>query len=180
MTIDWDNPENLEAVNLDTGDTAAVTEVSEIDWEGERTVKWSASWHSGISFFYENGEEFYATDPKQVAIRNKWGPPIPVDGKRPEWLGDDDLCNPRWEEEWFGSLVKAKHVTGWEIVTAIRLKSDHSYYQREAVKPAYMHLGKDAEKPDPADLELRCRALGYANGDLDKAKDIYRFLKGEG
>lgn len=59
----------------------------------------------------------------------EWGEAIEVSG-RPDWLGDDEKCLPRWSNYWFnvesGSDVDC--VASWDTVTAIKLPADHPYY----------------------------------------------------
>lgn len=59
-----------------------------------------------------------------------WGAPIPVDGARPDWLHDDEICRPTWgdsvEYQTYGAPVNC--VSSWPNVTQIRLPADHPYY----------------------------------------------------
>jgi len=57
----------------------------------------------------------------------EYGSQIEVNGKRPVWLADDELCQPCWSDgRWYvGGLVAAKYVSGWNAVTKIRLPKEH-------------------------------------------------------
>ena len=58
------------------------------------------------------------------------GPEIPVNGKRPEWLKDDDTIRVEWREEWCTpTLYKAGKMSSWHTVKTIRLRPDHPYYE---------------------------------------------------
>lgn len=67
--------------------------------------------------------------------KSEYGPWIPVNGKRPEWLKDNDRIQwtsnltPRyswdgWEVPW-----EAKRVSDWSSKREIRLQKDHWIYQ---------------------------------------------------
>jgi len=60
----------------------------------------------------------------------EYGPEIEVNGKRPAWLADDDMCHPCWgDDRWYhDELVKAKCVCGWDIITKICLPANHWAY----------------------------------------------------
>jgi len=65
----------------------------------------------------------------------QWGPEIVVDGKRPEWLKDDDrFCYFHNEANYWVNDTKAEDweepIGGFRWVTAIRLPADHPHYKR--------------------------------------------------
>lgn len=67
---------------------------------------------------------------------NEWGEAISVDGKRPEWLRDDDMTTGRKRPysppgEWppFNlNWRRAADVMAWENVLSFRLPATHPYY----------------------------------------------------
>lgn len=66
----------------------------------------------------------------------EFGPPIEVDGVRPEWLRDDDHVDARWDEGgWYSDVggrgVSAFCVCAWGTVTHIRLPADHPHYTKD-------------------------------------------------
>ena len=75
--------------------------------------------------------------------QTKWGPEIPVDGERPEWLGDADTMQYTHRIEAPGSWGRgvARYWNwddeDWACVVAIRLPADHPHYaQPEAPTPS--------------------------------------------
>ena len=60
----------------------------------------------------------------------KWGLEIPVNGKRPEWLVDDE------DVKCFTTVWHSHHLMpsgiDWPIIRAIRLRADHPHYQQAA------------------------------------------------
>lgn len=52
-----------------------------------------------------------------------WGPEIQVNGKRPEWLTDQDTF------AWYGSSYRGKS-HDWDGVGTIRLPADHPHYRQ--------------------------------------------------
>lgn len=76
----------------------------------------------------------------------EWGPEIPVDGKRPDWLDDEQICRPCWAGITCGEYgAPARCVYGWDTVTAIKLPADHPIYN---APPVADDAGKPvAEKP---------------------------------
>lgn len=53
-----------------------------------------------------------------------WGDPIPVNGKRPEWLRDDEMCLPCWGDSgWYACLggMRVDCVVAWQDVSKVRL-----------------------------------------------------------
>jgi hypothetical protein len=70
-------------------------------------------------------------------MTEEFGPPIAVNGKRPEWLGDDERCLPCWDAKaWYPMRggARVRSVSGWASVSAIRLRADHPYYQSAEYK----------------------------------------------
>lgn len=51
-----------------------------------------------------------------------YGPAIECNGKRPEWLGDDDFVFK------YGGHWNAKGFT-WDLTNSFRLRADHPYYR---------------------------------------------------
>ena len=68
-----------------------------------------------------------------------WGPEIAVNGKRPEWLADDDrmqcLPSPDWKvgADWVHPLDD-NHA--WACLTHIRLPADHPHYAAQEPRTA--------------------------------------------
>jgi len=65
----------------------------------------------------------------------EWGPAIAVDGKRPGWLGDNDLMQWSWDEKkWYGKGVPARKyfLADDEPFDFIRLPADHPHYRQPA------------------------------------------------
>ena len=62
------------------------------------------------------------------------GPEIPIDGKRPDWLGDDECCAIFDDSSWLGLgfEIPSKNWHWHEGITLIRLRADHPYYQQQA------------------------------------------------
>lgn len=67
----------------------------------------------------------------------EWGPKIEVDGKRPEWLRDDDwramvmLDNGDIEEPSEEFTMKKVGDWQWYRITKIRLPAEHPYYKQD-------------------------------------------------
>lgn len=84
----------------------------------------------------------------------KWGPAIAVDGKQPEWLGDEDLMQwSRCGHVWYGAGHPANRyfLADDYCIGFIRLPADHPYYrQTEAAIPEGMKVwhGGDAAPAD--------------------------------
>lgn len=61
-----------------------------------------------------------------------WGPEIAVDGVKPAWLADDDVCAVLTDGAWYGleqgSTFAARYWTWVSAVTAIRLLANHWAY----------------------------------------------------
>ncbi|WP_066280286.1 hypothetical protein [Blastomonas sp. CCH1-A6] len=111
-------------------------------------------------------------------MTEEFGPPIAVNGKRPEWLGDDDKCLPFWHDEgWYKSSKgsDADCVACWHLVTQVRLRADHPYYQSAEYKASVAINAADLEKawdeeerwegdfnrPDLESVIKRLEAAGY-------------------
>jgi len=94
-------------------------------------------------------------DYSQLAPASEWGDPIPVDGKRPEWIGIGELVDVKWrgDPEWISECVtqgvKAQHVKGWGDVEEIRLPASHPYYLATSRGFTYWPGGDEA----PADWD---------------------------
>jgi len=65
----------------------------------------------------------------------QWGPEIPVDGKRPEWLRDEDefqwADNHHLDFSWWRddcTTGSSFNPTQWHTLTAIRLPTSHPHY----------------------------------------------------
>lgn len=72
-------------------------------------------------------------------MTQEYGPPIAVNGKRPEWLGDDERF--QWQDakgcldwETFPHDTSALGFYWDEHVVTIRLRADHPYYQSAEYK----------------------------------------------
>lgn len=102
-----------------------------------------------------------------------WGPVIegPFSCK-PEWIDDEEKIDVEWHDsgEWYSYTTpegaRADCIGGWPTVTKIRLRDNRPHY---------------APPPDsgPTDYEIRLDAIGIANGDINRARAIYDFLKGD-
>lgn len=57
----------------------------------------------------------------------EWGPEIKVNGERPAWLGDGDLCMIGMSDAPSGEPYPAGH-WAWSVITAIRIPSSHWAY----------------------------------------------------
>lgn len=135
QNIRWDQP--LEAVHVD-GRVESVLLV-ETDHKTDRydmTRAISPSLDEGtVNWFNEDGTHHKSgwtirnVAPKEV----EWGPAIPVESKRPEWLKDDDLRIDVWwgkekyveTEKDAGAPVSCVY---WNGATAIRLPANHPHY----------------------------------------------------
>lgn len=61
----------------------------------------------------------------------KLGPEIKIEGKRPEWLKDDEYIGIVWYDgaRWENLNTAVRNVAGWSgSITAIMLPADHPYY----------------------------------------------------
>jgi hypothetical protein len=90
---------------------------------------------------------------------NKWGPEIPVtiiDGKRPDWLREDQVCQIRDSGIWYGWGAGLSGMDyDWNAnVTAIKLLADDPYYQT---------LQPDEPKVTLEALEAAAKYAGYRN-----------------
>jgi len=80
------------------------------------------------------------------------GPEIKIDGKRPDWLGDDEKIGIVWRHglRWDNLDTPVDCVHGWEdSVVAIMLPADHPYYLATSKGFTYWHGGESA--PDDWD-----------------------------
>lgn len=105
----------------------------------------------------------------------EWGPVIPVDGKRPEWLEDGVQVLVHWSDG-------QKHdypshcIHGWDVgIPRFQLPADHPHYP-----PA------DTPTPDPqwTETALRVEAMRLAvasgaSSPINSAGYILAFLKGD-
>jgi len=58
----------------------------------------------------------------------EWGAEIPVEGKRPEWLGDDVVVQVGWTHGAVGKYT-TRSICGWEYsIKYIRLPANHPHY----------------------------------------------------
>jgi len=58
----------------------------------------------------------------------EYGPEIPVNGKRPEFVRDDDMVQVQWRYATWGEYP-ASCIQGWvSSITTIRLPATHPYY----------------------------------------------------
>lgn len=68
-----------------------------------------------------------------------WGPEIPVNGKRPEWLADSDklefydFAQARWNGVPGIDAAFMDQSDWWRFASVIRLPADHPYYQQADV-----------------------------------------------
>lgn len=150
QTIDWGKP--IEAVHED-GRVVSVVAVG----NKMRTISPVLEDNgNAVAFFESDGSHRW----KDVRwrIRNvapadtapEWGPPIPVDGKRPEWLGvgfckafiDSADFFGGWTEDYEDKLEsdpanwKWVKEDGTPRITLIRLPANHPYYARTSTIPA--------------------------------------------
>lgn len=81
----------------------------------------------------------------------KWGAGIAVDGKRPEWLRDDDVIAVINEHGtyWSDGVYKARDCCNWPPQTHIRLPANHPYYLATSRGFTYWPGGESA--PDDWD-----------------------------
>lgn len=97
-----------------------------------------------------------------------WGEPIPVDGKRPEWLRDDEKVRVVWGRVTESGPHPAHCVCGWEdSVKAIRLPADHDFYKAQEKGFTYWPGGTEPPEGDIVEVLFR-------NGDiLDAEPALY-------
>lgn len=70
-------------------------------------------------------------------MTEEYGPPIPVNGKRPEWLEDDDDADFKmlfYDDEVFYDALYPASVQDWESIEQIRILASHPYYQSAEYK----------------------------------------------
>lgn len=74
-------------------------------------------------------------------------------GVRPEWLDDDDVCDPHWtrkpEGEWYDGWAPVKCVSGWPDIDRIRIPADH--WAVPALKAGFKPWPGGAIAPDDWD-----------------------------
>lgn len=84
------------------------------------------------------------------------GPEIKIEGKRPEWLKDDEKIGIVWHHglRWDNLDTEVRHVYGWEhSIDAIRLPDDHPYYLATEKGFTYWLGGESA--PDADEVMFR-------------------------
>lgn len=94
----------------------------------------------------------------------EWGPEIPVNGKRPEWLADDARVWVKWPEwSMFSNGIQVYTIerSMWADVTALRLPADHPHYQ---------------QRSDADDALQLCRDI-RESGSLYYAKEVLHLYK---
>ncbi|WP_203309782.1 hypothetical protein [Sphingomonas beigongshangi] len=117
-----------------------------------------------------------------------WGVPIPVNGKRPEWLADADQFMWQADEGWEwrrSSGARCSNWTGNQGRVFIRLPADHPYYTqptptnevRERMEALEAFVREVAETQPFADdqdrLVAKARALlDPVDGDLIEARKL--------
>lgn len=100
-----------------------------------------------------------------------YGPEIPIpDGKRPDWLRDDDVCKVSHGQHWLEAGVAIGWC--WEPITAIRLLAGHPFYTVQRWNEAhpdeapFVFLRVDGAAPgdyDGGQVLLRNGSIGYGN-----------------
>lgn len=136
--VDWTQP--IEAVHEDGRVVAASRFRDGICWpddSGQYHVQSEARHDAGLFWnadgtAWPNGSKWTIRNVVEAKADVEWGPEIKVEGRRPEWLGDDDVF--MWEgtcsEQWFriegGSGV---NWTGFSGFVRIRLPANHTHYK---------------------------------------------------
>lgn len=80
-----------------------------------------------------------------MPMTEEYGPPIAVNGKRPEWLGDDERCLTLanfGDRTWHAAACQASRWI-WNKISHIRLRADHPYYQSAEYRAATGFIGED-------------------------------------
>lgn len=85
-----------------------------------------------------------------IIMTEEYGTPIPVNGKRPDWLGDDDMVRwhrtvgggPFWDK---GGGMPARQLIWNEHIQLVRLKSDHPYYQSAEYRASVIDTSSEPE-----------------------------------
>ena len=93
-------------------------------------------------------------------MTNNLGPEIKIDGKRPDWLADDEKISIVWWDgaRWDNLNTRVDCVSGWEhSVTAIMLRADHPYYFATSKGFTYWPGGDSA--PDADEVMFRSREV---------------------
>lgn len=101
------------------------------------------------------GVVFEPVDAVMPEIKEKWGAEIVVDGKRPDWLRDDEQVSWRWTHRGFEHSTSAE-LLNWagsrtqpNPVHAIRLPADHPYYT--ATEKGFTYWPGGDQAPDDWD-----------------------------
>lgn len=90
------------------------------------------------------------------------GREIPItDGRKPEWLADDEMIAPTYRVGRFASIEAGKAT--WLAIIAIRLRADHPFYKQEAVPGPMTRAEMDAIIAD-----VRAKAKPVPSFDTDK------------
>lgn len=144
-TIDWNG--KLEAVHED-GRVVPVTFAGFDSADGEPMTA-DAPYVSTNNFWYHDGRDFIPGSgwtirnvaTPQEAEPIKWGEPIKVDGKRPDWLQGCVMCDLKTDYGWTDSdSVEPDDAPAedwaWDVVTHIRLPHDHPHYATQQTTPA--------------------------------------------
>jgi len=110
-----------------------------------------------------------------------WGPAIPVNGKRPEWLGDAETLqyNHQIEADGHFSSSIARYWRwaddDWDCVVAIRLPASHPYYARQPEQLA--ESAKNAPPPIPPEVVERMVAFVRACDHISLPTDGWQFTE---
>ena len=88
----------------------------------------------------------------------EWGPEIKVNGERPAWLGDGDLCTIGMSDAPSGEPYPADH-WAWSVITAIRLPSSHWAYI--AINAGFEPWGGGDSAPEDWDGGEVLKRAGY-------------------
>jgi len=111
----------------------------------------------------------------------EFGPEIKVDGKRPEWLGEDDLVDWRREQGWRKDCAKdyQERVAirtpewssdEWSAIQYIRLPANHPHYITPTPDERVMALLKRIAAPNKVDIyqwQTEARAIVAALEPVD-------------
>lgn len=76
-----------------------------------------------------------------AAVPDQWGDPIPVNGARPDWLGDEPF--EFFQGAGFGWINGHPHLS-WEVIEQVRLPATHPYYLATAKGYKYWPGGDEA------------------------------------
>lgn len=110
------------------------------------------------------------------------GPEIKIDGKRPDWLADDEKIGIVWDDgyRWDNLNMQVDCVSGWEhSISAIMLRADHPYYVATSKGFTYWPGGDSA--PDADDVLFRDGTTSQNSGwtwtHSDHHRDIIGYSK---